>query len=315
MVKAENLEGMRRDFERLSDAGQTLRSASPVEEFATFEKRVAEVLFHFSDGSLAASGGRKLKELAQILSDLEHKLSRLIRLSEAETIFERELRTPSLISARQGAGAVGRHLSQELKSQKRSVLELQRSGLSRMDFKKYDRILQRMATEETQDADRAKALLRKKYLKSLLPLQLFNAEGQQSRSPRMFSSLHRSLMEIMMTAERFSQGEDEDLNTLKELGKVLKRIAALDLLTETILHLLRQERNSVVEALDRVFSLEDRNWSQLLSAIPRISPGKWQAGLVAVEGLRDSAVAEFLRIWEEIEYQKTWFKLFNQSFN
>jgi|GEM_PF-3445988 len=312
---SEPLELVWNELEKLADSGRSLKTGSAASEFREFGKQASKVQFMISEGWAASAGGRKLKELSQLLSEIAQRAEAVSRQSSAEELFRLELKDSQRIGKAQGAAALGRQLTKDLKRQKKDLLELLGRDLTKMDLKNYQRSLQKIPSEKQLDADRSRNLLRKKYLKSLLPLQLFNAEGQQSRSAATFASLKRSLSEIIYTAERFSRGEEDDLVQLRKLGDVLSRILVLDCVISTVQQLLSQERDAFNAHLEQSFQADRRDWSAIRDTLPRFHPGKWLSALQIIEDLRQEDVQRFLLIWDEIEYQKIWFQLFNQTFS
>jgi len=300
----------------LVDEVYALDRQSDMDYFCSLSASIDRLIYLLNYAGLSSSDEKKLSDFRKILRDLHKITADLLLCLSAAQLLSGEMLPDAGQRESAARKKLEKHLRQRSLSLRKTLQKKVKAEMSRMDESRYLKALTAAELQDDAEPDRQRNTMRKKYLKALLPLQIFNADGQQSRSVNTFQTLYESVGEVLFTAAAvLPEEEKESLENLKALRISLGKILAIDAVIAETLGMLDEKRREFSEFIQKACENDQTDWGAASESLPSFSPRSWFAVLRAGQELRKSEISGFLRVWEEIVYRKTWFILFNQSYN
>ncbi len=306
---------LKKEIESCVAIAYSLKQAMNSESLASLLKTLDQITFLRKYAGLSGTSEKKLARLLAPCTEISALASPLYLDEKGDFLLSVQLIGNARGREKTVLNRVKRDLARSRSQAAKQLIRALNSNLTKIDLEALLARIDRFEKTADPDPERQKTLIRKKYLMALLPVQIYNAEGQLSSSAKTFDSLYNALNEIHLILKYFIPAEDDSAENLGILKEALGQIRLYDRLQ---VHLRDQVHSAFVEVdafHARIMAAESPDWGGL-SAELKFPPLKEMfQSLKTLDKLRRNTISNVLLAWEDLEYQKTWFKIFNQSFN
>ncbi|MCK5521169.1 MAG: hypothetical protein KAI81_08655, partial [Candidatus Marinimicrobia bacterium] len=315
MKQLDHIQEIRDELKKATVISYEIKADYSNEKLLELLNVLEKLIFLESYAALPSSAIKKIKEILKPYKEISELINAQIREERGLSLLQTQLYSIAAAKEKRILRRIEKKLKKTNKDSKKILLKNLNGNLSRMDLEALDAKLEKLAENNPPDMDKQRNVFRKKYLKALFPIQIFNAEGQQSRSSATFTGLKFALHEILLVADYYVPEEEEARENLMILQESLRSTVIMDSMQKHLYNELNEEVKVFKKFFSENINENVTDWKALLNDCKEVPIKEYLHTFDSLATLRDTTIHNFLMIWEELEYKKTWFIIFNQSFS